>query len=128
MSAQPSSTNNTTAQPGSGGRLIRMLLILFSAIALVALPIAGFFVGNFIGTHMAVTDIENGYAYGGLLATVAQATNNSVYAQEAKISQALGITLGQSDVNTLAVLGLVLGLILDAPLAYLVIDEYEKLT
>jgi hypothetical protein len=116
-----------SAQPGPGGRLIRLLLVLFGAASLVALPIAGFFIGNFIGSHMAVTDIENGYAYGGLLATVAQATHNSVYAQEANISQALGITLGQADVNTLAVLGLVLGLILDAPLAYLVVSEYEKL-
>jgi hypothetical protein len=77
---------------------------------------------------MAVTDIQNGYAYGGLLATVAQATHNSVYAQEANISEAQGITLGQSDVNTLAVLGLILGVILDAPLAFLVVSEYEKLT
>jgi len=122
MSAQPGSG------PGAGGRLIRLLLVLFGAASLVALPIAGFFIGNFIGSHMAVTDIENGYAYGGLLATVAQTTHNSVYAQEANISQALGIALGQADVNTLAVLGLVLGLILDAPLAYLIVSEYEKLT
>jgi hypothetical protein len=124
MSAQPSNVN---AQPGSGGRLIRLLLVLFGAAALVALPVAGFFIGGFIGAHMAVNDIDNGYAYGGLLATVAQATHNTVYAQEANVSQALGITLGQSDVNTLSVLGLVLGLILDAPLAFLVVNEYEKL-
>ena len=125
MSAQP---GNTNSQPGSGGRLIRLILVLFGAAALVALPVAGFFIGNFIGAHMAATDIDNGYAYGGLLATVAHATHNSVYAQEANISQALGIALGQSDVNTLTVLGLVLGLILDAPLAFLVVNEYEKLT
>lgn len=124
MSAQP---GNVNAQPGSGGRLIRLLLVLFGAAALVALPVAGFFIGGFIGAHMAVNDIDNGYAYGGLLATVAQATHNPVYAQEANVSQALGITLGQSDVNTLSVLGLVLGLILDAPLAFLVVNEYEKL-
>jgi len=51
-----------------------------------------------------------------------------VYAQEANISQAQGIALGQSDVNTLADLGLILGVILDAPLAFLVVSEYEKLT
>jgi hypothetical protein len=124
MSAQP---GNVNTQPGSGGRLIRLLLVLFGAAALVALPVAGFFIGGFIGAHMAVNDIDNGYAYGGLLATVAQATHNPVYAQEANVSQALGITLGQSDVNTLSVLGLVLGLILDAPLAFLVVNEYEKL-
>jgi len=116
-----------SSQPNTGGRLIRMLLVLFGAVALIAFPIGGYFMGNFIGTHMAVSDIQNGYAYGGLLATVAQATHNSVYAQEANISQATGITEGQSDVTTLDVLGLVLGLMLDAPLAYLLVSEYEKL-
>ena len=117
-----------SSQPNTGVRLIRMLMVLFGAIALVALPIGGYFIGNFIGSHMAVTDIQNGYAYSGLLATEAQATHNQVYAQEANISQAQGIALGQSDVNTLAVLGLILGVILDAPLAFLVVAEYEKLT
>jgi hypothetical protein len=104
-----------------------MLLVLFGAIALVGLPIAGYFIGNFIGIHMAVTDIQNGYAYGGLLSIVAQSTHNQVYAQEANVSQGLGVTEGQTDVNTLATIGLVLGLILDAPLAYLVVSEYERL-
>jgi len=122
MSSQPS------PQPPTGGRLVRMLLVLFGAIALVALPIAGYFIGNFIGFHMAVNDVQNGYAYGGLLAIVAKATHNPVYAQEANVSQGLGIAEGQSDVNTLTVLGLALGLMLDAPLAYLVVYEYEKLT
>jgi len=120
MSSQP----NTN----TGGRLIRILLVLFGAVALIAFPIAGYFIGNFIGSHMAVTDIQNGYAYGGLLATVAQATHNSVYAQEANVSQGLGITEGQSDVNTLSILGLALGLLLDVSLAYLIVSEYEKLT
>jgi hypothetical protein len=104
-----------------------MLLVLFGAIALVGLPVAGYFIGNFIGMHMAVSDIQNGYAYGGLLSIVAQSTHNSVYAQEANVSQGLGVAEGQTDVNTLATLGLVLGLILDAPLAYLVVSEYERL-
>jgi len=120
MSSQP----NTN----TGARLIRILFVLFSAVALIAFPIGGYFIGIFIGSHMAVTDIQNGYAYGGLLATVSQATHNSVYAQEANISQANGITLGQSDVNTLAILGLILGLASDASLAYLIVSEYEKLT
>ena len=125
MSAQPSNMNT---QPGAGGRLIRLILVLFGAVALVALPIAGYFIGNFIGMHMAVNDIDNGYSYGGLLAIVAQATHNQVYAQEANVSQALGIASGQSDLNTLSVFGLLLGLALDAPLAFLVVNEYEKLT
>lgn len=125
MSSQPSSQPSTGLY--TGGRLIRMLLVLFGAIALLGLPIAGYFIGSFIGIHMAANDIENGYAYGGLLSIVAQATHNAVYAQEANVSQALGISEGQSDVNTFANAGLILGLILDAPLAYLVVSEYERL-
>jgi len=117
-----------SSQPNTGVRLIRILLILFSAVALIALPIGGYFIGNFIGSHMAVSDIQNGYAYGGLLATVSQATHNSVYSQEANISEANGITLGQSDMSTLSIVGLILGLTLDVPLAYLVVSEYEKMT
>jgi len=108
--------------------VIRILLLLLGAAGLIALPVAGFFIGNFVGQHMAVSDIDNGYAFGGLLSTVAQATHNSAYGQEANISEALGITLGQADVNTLSILGLVLGLILDAPLAYLLVVEYEKMS
>jgi len=104
-----------------------MLLLLFGAMALAGLPVAGYFIGNFIGIHMAVNDIQNGYAYGGLLSVVAQSTHNSVYAQEANVSQGLGVTLGQTDANTLATVGLILGLILDAPLAYLLVWEYERL-
>jgi len=121
MSSQP------PAGPYMGGRLIRMLLLLFGAMALAGLPVAGYFIGNFIGIHMAVNDIQNGYAYGGLLSVVAQSTHNSVYAQEANVSQGLGVTLGQTDANTLATVGLILGLILDAPLAYLLVWEYERL-
>jgi len=125
MSSQPNSEPSTRLY--TGGRLLRMLLVLFGAIALVGLPVAGYFIGNFIGIHMAVTDIQNGYAYGGLLSIVAQSTHNAVYAQEANVSQGLGVAEGQTDVNTLAAIGLVLGLILDAPLAYLVVSEYERL-
>jgi len=121
MSSQPG------PQPYTGSRLIRIIFLLFTAIALLGLPIAGYFIGNFIGLHMAVSDIQNGYAYGGLLSIVAQTTHNSVYAQEANVSQGLGITEGQTDMNTFAVAGLILGLILDAPLAYLAVSEYEKM-
>ncbi len=130
MSAVPQTQNTTAGNGGDtvqGNRLLRILLIFFGAFALVAFPVLGYAIGNFLGAHMSVSDIEQGYAYSGLLYIVYNATHNPVYYQASQVSQGLGITTGQTDVNTLALAGLVLGLIVDVPIAYFVVYEYEKL-
>ena len=49
---------------GNGSpRLIRILLILFGVMTLVAVPVLGYFLGNFIGIHMSASDVEQGYSY-----------------------------------------------------------------
>jgi len=57
---------------------------------LVVIPVLGYFLGTLIGIHMSASDVDQGYAYGGLLYTVYNATHNPVYSQEAQISQAQG--------------------------------------
>jgi hypothetical protein len=108
-------------------RVLRVLLIVFGVIVLIAVPLLGYFIGNFIGMHMSTSDIQQGYAYGGLLYTVYNATHNPVYYQESQVSQALGIAEGQSDINSLTMLGLVSGIITDIIIAFLIVREYEKM-
>jgi len=119
------------AQPNNNGngstRLIRILLILFGVMTLVAVPVLGYFLGNFIGVHMSASDVEQGYSYGGLLYTIYNTTHNPVYGIESQQVQAIGITTAQGDVTTLSMMGLVGGLVIDPFIAYVFVREYEKL-
>jgi len=129
--SQPNPQTGIVAQPNDNGngspRLIRILLILFGVMTLVAVPVMGYFLGNFIGIHMSSSDVEQGYSYGGLLYTIYNTTHNPVYGIEAQQVQALGITTAQGDVTTLSMMGLVGGLVIDPFIAYVFIREYEKL-
>jgi len=81
MSQSNPQTGNV-AHPNDNGngspKLIRILLILFGVMTLVAVPVMGYFVGNFIGIHMSASDVEQGYSYGGLLYTIYNTTHNPV--------------------------------------------------
>ena len=108
-------------------RILRIFLMIFGIMALVAIPILGYFLGTLIGIHMSANDIDQGYAYGGLLYTVYNATHNPVYLQESQISQAQGIAEGQTDIGTLQLVGLGFGLAIDVPIVFLFVREYEKM-
>jgi len=108
-------------------RVLRVLLIIFGIVVLISVPLFGYFIGNFIGMHMSTSDIQQGYAYGGLLYTVYNATHNPVYSQESQVSQALGIAQGQSDINSLTMVGLTSGIVADFGIAFILVREYERL-
>ena len=122
-----SQSNNTPNATWYPVRVMRILLIIFGIMVLVGIPVLGYVVGDFIGIHMATSDIDQGYAYGGLLYTVYNATHNPVYLQEAQISQAQGIANGQSDVNNLSMFGILAGVIADVPIVFLIVREYERM-
>jgi len=122
--SQPNNTSNSTWYPT---RVLRILLIIFSVIVLITVPLLGYFIGNFIGMHMAVSDIQQGYAYGGLLYTVYNATHNQVYNQESQVSLSLGIAEGQTDLNSLSLFGIGAGILADIAIAFVIVREYERL-
>jgi hypothetical protein len=101
--------------------------MIFGIVVLIAVPLLGYFVGNLIGIHMATSDIQQGYAYGGLLYTVYNATHNPVFYQESQVSQSMGIAQGQTDLNSLSMFGLTGGVVADIAIAYLLVREYERL-
>ncbi len=103
------------------------MLVLFGAMTLVAIPVLGYFIGDFIGIHVSENDVIQGYAYGGLLYTIYNTTHNPVYGIEAQQVQAIGITTAQGDATTLSMIGLIIGLSLDPFVAYMIVREYEKL-
>ena len=121
---RPRNMSNTT---WFSTRLLRIFLIIFGLMALITIPLMGYFVGTFIGIHMSANDIDQGYAYGGLLYTIYNTTHNPVYYQESQISQAQGITEGQSDVGTLQLFGLVIGFIADVVIAFIMVREFERM-
>ena len=122
--SQPNNMSNTVSYPI---RVMRVLLMVFGIVVLVAVPLLGYFVGNFIGIHMSTGDIQQGYAYGGLLWTVYNATHNPVFYQEAQVSQSMGIAQGQTDLNSLSMFGLTAGVIADFAITFLLVREYERL-
>jgi len=122
--SQSNNVPNTTQYPI---RVIRILYIMFAILVLIAIPVLGYFIGNLMGIHMATSDIEQGYAYSGLLYTVYNATHNLIYNQEAQVSQGMGITEGQSDLSSLQLFGLTGGILADVAIVYLLIREYEKM-
>jgi len=122
--SQPNNTPNTISYPI---RVTRILLIIFDVLVLVGVPLLGYFVGNLIGMHMSVSDIQQGYAYSGLLYTVYNATHNLIYYQESQVTQGMGIAEGQTDLNSLSMFGLIGGIVADIAIAYLIVREYEKM-
>jgi len=108
-------------------RILRIFLVIFGIMALVVIPILGYFLGTLIGIHMAINDVDQGYAYGGLLYTMYNTTHNPVYLQESQISQGQGIAEGQTDIGTLQFIGLGFGLAVDVPIVFLFVREYEKM-
>ena len=122
--SQPNNMPNTVTYPI---KVLRVLLMIFGIIVLIGVPLLGYFVGNLIGMHMATSDIDQGYAYGGLLWTVYNATHNQVYLQESQVSQSMGIAQGQTDLNSLSMFGLTGGVIADFAIAFLLVREYERL-
>jgi len=108
-------------------RILRIFLIIFGIMTLVGIPILGYFIGNLIGIHMASNDVQQGYANGGLLYTIYNASHNPVLLQESQISQAQGIGEAQSDIASLQMLGLMIGLLADVPFVFLFVREYERM-
>jgi len=108
-------------------RLLRIFLILFGMMALVIIPLLTYFIGTLIGIHMSSNDVNQGYAYGGLLYTIYNATHNPVYYQQSQISQSQGIAEGQSDISTLQFIGLGMGFVMDVAIVFLLIKEYERM-
>jgi len=94
---------------------------------LVVIPVLGYFLGTLVGIHMSASDVDQGYAYGGLLYTVYNTTHNPVYLQESQISQAQGIAEGQTDINNFQLIGLGFGLGIDIPIVFLFVREFEKM-
>jgi hypothetical protein len=122
--SQPNSTSNST---WFSIRIIRIFVLIIGIMGLVVIPVLGYFLGTLIGIHMSASDVDQGYAYGGLLYTVYNATHNVIYSQEAQISQAQGISEGQTDILTLQLIGLGFGLGIDIPIVFLFVREFEKM-
>ncbi len=91
--SQPNNTSNSTWY---SIRILRIFIMVFGIMFLVVMPVLGYFLGTLIGLHMSTNDVEQGYAYGGLLYTVYNATHNTVYYQEAQIYTGTGYR-GRSD-------------------------------
>ena len=122
--SQPNNTPNSIWYPT---RILRILLIIFSIMVLIAVPVMGYVIGNLIGSHMSVSDIEQGYAYSGLLYTVYNTTHNPVYLQEAQISQGTGISEGQTDLSSASLFGIGSGILGDIAIAFVIVKEYERM-
>jgi len=122
--SQPNNTPNNAWYPT---RILRIFYIVFAFSVLVGVLVVGYFIGNFIGMHMSVSDIQQGYAYSGLLYTIYNATHNPVYYQESQVTQGMGIAEGQTDLNSFTLIGLGSAIVADIGIAYLLVKEYEKM-
>ena len=122
--SQPNNTSNSTWY---SIRIIRIFVLIIGIMGLVVIPVLGYFLGTLIGIHMSASDVDQGYAYGGLLYTVYNATHNLVYYQESQISQAQGVAEGQTDILTFQLIGIGFGLLIDIPIVFLFVREFEKM-
>ncbi|MEM4048861.1 MAG: hypothetical protein QW750_06240 [Zestosphaera sp.] len=107
--------------------------MLAGVIGLIALPVGGYIMGQFIGTHMALSDFSQGYSAGGLFNIFATNLNHtspnaaSTYNQMASAIEGYSISLANSDVNVLSLFGLLVGILLDAPLGVILYRVYKEI-
>jgi len=117
-----------TNQPkGSFGEsLLKIMVLLAGVIVLVGIPIGVYMLFQLIAMHMAFGDLSNSVSQSALSQIAYNVTHVQQYGSLAQMELGYGISMANAD-NNLALFGLLIGFVIDVPIAILIYREYKEL-
>jgi len=108
-----------------GERLIKVMILIAGIIALIGIPIGLYMIFQLIAMHMAFGDLSNAVSQSALSQIAYNVTHVQQYGSLAQMELGYGISMSNSD-NNIALFGLLIGFVIDAPLAKLIYHEYKE--
>jgi hypothetical protein len=117
-----------TNQPkGSFGEsLLKVMILVAGVIALIGVPIGLYMVFQLIAMHMAFGDLSNSVSQSALSQIAYNVTHVGQYQSLAQMELGYGISMSNAD-NNIALFGLLIGFVIDVPIAILIHREYKEL-
>ena len=108
-----------------GEKLIKVMVLVGGIIALLGIPIGIYMVFQLIAMHMAFGDLSNAVSQSALSQIAYNVTHVQQYGSLAQMEMGYGISMANSD-NNIALFGLLIGFIIDVPIAKLIYHEYKE--
>jgi len=121
-----SQATTQTNKVSFGEKLLKILILLSGVIILVGLPLGIYMIFQVVAMHMAMSDLGNAVSQSALSQIAYNVTHVSQYQDLANIQLGYGIAMANSD-NSLPLFGLLIGFVLDVPVAILIYREYQEL-
>jgi len=117
----------TTSQKGGFGEsLIKIMILVAGIIALVGVPVGLYMIFQLVAMHMAFSDMSNAVSQSALSQIAYNITHIQEYGSMAQMQLGYGISMSNAD-NNIALFGLLIGFVIDVPIAILVYREYKEL-
>ena len=108
-----------------GEKLLKIMILVAGIIALIGIPVGLYMIFQLIAMHMAFSDLSNSVSQSALSQIAYNVTHVQQYGSLAQMELGYGISMSNSD-NNIALFGLLIGFVLDAPLAKLIYNEYKE--
>jgi len=120
--------SQTTSQSkgGFGESLLKIMILVAGIIALIGVPVGLYMVFQLVAMHMAFSDMSNAVSQSALSQIAYNVTHVSEYGSMAQMQLGYGISMSNAD-NNIALFGLLIGFVIDVPIAILVYREYKEL-
>jgi hypothetical protein len=117
----------TSTPKGSfGEKLLKIMVLLAGIIVLIGVPVGIYMLFQLIAMHMAFGDLSNAVSQSALSQIAYNVTHVSQYGSLAQMELGYGISMSNAD-NNLALFGLLIGFVIDVPIAILIYHEYKEL-
>jgi hypothetical protein len=120
--------SQTTSQSkgGFGESLLKVMILVAGIIALIGVPVGLYMIFQLIAMHMAFGDLSNAVSQSALSQIAYNVTHINEYGSMAQMELGYGISMANAD-NNIALFGLLVGFVIDVPIAILIYREYKEL-
>jgi hypothetical protein len=120
-------SQSTNQSKGSFGEsLLKIMILVAGIIALIGVPIGLYMIFQLIAMHMAFGDLSNSVSQSALSQIAYNVTHVGQYQSLAQMELGYGISMSNAD-NNIALFGLLVGFVIDVPIAILIYREYKEL-
>jgi len=119
--SQPTNQNKQSF----GEKLLKIMILVAGMIALIGVPVGLYMIFQLIAMHMAFSDLSNSVSQSALSQIAYNVTRVQQYGSLAQMELGYGISMSNND-NNIALFGLLIGFVIDAPLAKLIYHEYKE--
>lgn len=97
--------------------ILKILALALGLLALIAIPVGLYALGQLIAIHIAYSDLNTGYGQSAFYEVVYNATHVQEYSEMAQLNQGEAINIANEDQSVISLVMLGFGLVGDLPLA-----------